>query len=94
MSEPPAETAPADLDLHAPKLSPDDPRLGLARPRTRTLRTGPIAVLMVCLSAAVMLAVALAFQTPHNQSKAAAEPSAAPAPPTIPDTIRNAEQKQ
>jgi type IV secretion system protein TrbI len=93
MNEPVQEAAPADLDLHAPKLSPDDPRLGLARPRTRTLRTGPIAALMVCLSAAVMLAVALAFQTSQNKSKTAAEPSAAPAPPTVPDTIRNAEEK-
>jgi type IV secretory pathway VirB10-like protein len=94
MNEPAQEAVQGDLDLHAPKLSPDDPRLGLARPRARTLRTGPIAVLMVCLSAAVMLAVALAFQTPHNQNKTAAEPSAAPAPPTVPDTIRNAEEKR
>jgi len=93
MNEPVQEAAQAVLDLHAPKLSPDDPRLGLGRPRTRTLRTGPIAALMVCLSAAVMLAVALAFQTSQNKSKTAAEPSAAPAPPTVPDTIRNAEQK-
>jgi len=93
MNEPAQEAAQADLDLHAPKLSPDDPRLRLARPGARTLRTGPIAVLMVCLSAAVMLAVALAFQTPQNKSKTATEPSAAPAPPTIPDTIRNAEEK-
>ena len=93
MNEPAQEAAQADLDLHAPKLSPDDPRLRLARPGARTLRTGPIAVLMVCLSAAVMLAVALAFQTPQNKSKTATEPSVAPAPPTVPDTIRNAEEK-
>ena len=39
------------------------------------------------------VALALAFQTPQNKSKTAAEPSAAPAPPTVPDTIRNAEEK-
>jgi type IV secretory pathway VirB10-like protein len=93
MNEPVEEAAEANLDLHAPKVSPGDPRLRLERPRTRTLRTGPIAVLMVCLAAAVMLALALAFQTPQNKSKTAAEPSAAPAPPTVPDTIRNAEEK-
>jgi type IV secretory pathway VirB10-like protein len=91
MNEPSEPMAPTELDPHAPKLSPDDPRLGLARPRTRTLRTGPIAVLMVCLSAAVMLALALAFQPAPSKSKTAAEPSGAPAPPTVPDTIRNAE---
>jgi hypothetical protein len=37
--------------------------------------------------------MALAFQTPQKKSKTAAEPSAAPAPPTVPDAIRNAEEK-
>jgi type IV secretion system protein VirB10 len=46
------------------------------------------------MSAAVMLAVALAFQTSQNKSKTAAEPSASPAPPTVPDTIRNAEERR
>jgi type IV secretory pathway VirB10-like protein len=93
MNEPVQEATQADLDLHEPKLSPDDPRVALARPRARTLRTGPIAVLVVCLSAAVMLAVALAFQPAQSKSKTAAEPSASPAPPTVPDTIRNAEER-
>jgi type IV secretory pathway VirB10-like protein len=84
---PPAESA---LDPHAPKLSPDDPRLTLARPRARTLRAGPIALLMACLLGAVMIAVALAFQAPQKGAKGAAEPSGAPAPPVVPDTIRNA----
>jgi type IV secretion system protein VirB10 len=90
---PPLRDAPAELDPHAPKLSPDDPRLHLARPRARTLRTGPIAVLIVCLAVAAMLAVALAFQPTPSKSKAAAEPSGSPAAPTIPDAIRNAEEK-
>jgi len=91
MNEPSEPQPPPELDPHAPKLSPDDPRLALARPRARTLRTGPIAALMVCLLAAVMLALALAFQPAPNKSKTAAEASGAPAPPTIPDTVRNAE---
>lgn len=80
-----------ELDPHTPKLSPDDPRLGLARPSARTLRTGPIALLMACLLVAIVLALALAFQPPGEKSKTAAEPTGAPAPPTIPDAIRNAE---
>jgi hypothetical protein len=91
MSESFAPPPPGELDPHASKLSPDDPRLGLARPRARTLRTGPIALLMVCLLVAIVLALALAFQPPASKSKAAAEPSGAPAPPTIPDAIRNAD---
>ena len=79
------------VDPHAPKLSPDDPRLRLARPRARTLRSGPIALLVGCLLGAVMLAVALAFESPARKAPSAAEPSAAPAPPVVPDTIRNAQ---
>jgi type IV secretory pathway VirB10-like protein len=78
------------VDPHAPKLSPDDPRLRLARPQARTLRSGPIAILVGCLLGAVMLAVALAFESPSRKVQSAAEPSAAPAPPAVPDTIRNA----
>jgi type IV secretion system protein VirB10 len=78
------------VDPHAPKLSPDDPRMRLARPQARTLRSGPIAILVGCLLVAVMLAVALAFESPSRKVQSAAEPSAAPAPPAVPDTIRNA----
>jgi type IV secretion system protein VirB10 len=85
--ERPAEPA---VDPHAPKLSPDDPRLRLSRPQARTLRSGPIAILVGCLLGAVMLAVALAFESPSRKVQSAAEPSAAPAPPAVPDTIRNA----
>jgi type IV secretion system protein VirB10 len=81
------------LDPHAPKLSPDDPRLRLDRPRARTLRSGPIALLVGCLLGAVVLAAALAFEGPSRKAQGAAEPSAAPAPPTVPDAIRNAQPR-
>jgi type IV secretion system protein VirB10 len=84
------DTVEPPLDLHAPKLSPDDPRLRLMRPRARTLRGGPIALLVASLLGAMMLAVALAFKSPPTNAQAPAEPSGAPAPPQIPDTIRNA----
>jgi len=86
-NEHPAEPA---VDPHAPKLSPDDPRMRLARPQARTLRSGPIAILVGCLLGAVMLAVALAFESPSRKVQSAAEPSAAPAPPAVPDILRNA----
>jgi type IV secretion system protein VirB10 len=78
------------LDPHAPKLSPDDPRLRLARSRARTLRSGPIALLVAGLLGVVMLAVALAFESPSRKTQSTTEPSAAPPPPVVPDTIRNA----
>jgi type IV secretion system protein VirB10 len=79
-----------DIDPHAPKLSPDDPRLRVSRPAARTLRTGPLVALTACLFGAVMLAVAFAFQSPRASSASRPEPSGAPAPPNIPEAIRNA----
>ncbi len=78
------------LDPHAPKLSPDDPRLSVGRPRGRTLRAGPIAALLASLLGAGVLAITLAFHPPRGQTQASAEPSAAPPPPVVPDTIKNA----
>jgi type IV secretion system protein VirB10 len=87
-----AELAPAApaADLHAPKLSPDDPRLRLRRPAARTLRTGPLVALTACLLGAVMLAVAFAFQTPSSSSKTRPDSSGAPLAPIVPERIRNA----
>jgi type IV secretory pathway VirB10-like protein len=87
----PAPAAEPALDPHAPKLSPDDPRLRLTRRQARTLRSGPIVLLVGCLLGAVVLAVALAFQSPSRKAEgAAAEPSAAPPPPAVPDILRRA----
>ncbi|MGH7439843.1 MAG: TrbI/VirB10 family protein, partial [Polyangiaceae bacterium] len=85
---PPTEAA---LDPHAPKLSPDDPRLSVGRPRGRTLRAGPIAAVLASLLGAGVLAITLAFHPPHAKTQAGADPSAAPPPPTVPDTIKNAQ---
>jgi type IV secretion system protein TrbI len=77
-------------DPHAPKLSPDDPRLRLRRPMARTLRMGPLVILGAVLLAAIMAAVAMAFQTPASSSRTRPDASGAPAAPTVPETIRNA----
>jgi type IV secretion system protein VirB10 len=84
-----AEVGASD-DVHAPKLSPDDPRLRLRRPAARTLRTAPLVVLMACLLGAILLAIALAFQAPTSTGKARPDPSGAPPPPVVPEAIRNA----
>jgi type IV secretion system protein VirB10 len=85
---------PAPVDPHAPKLSPDDPRLRLERPRARTLRGGPIAILLASVLGAAMLAIGLAFQPPSPKAQASGEASGAPAPPVVPDTIRNAQPRR
>jgi type IV secretory pathway VirB10-like protein len=91
-SEPVAEAEALPLlDPHAPKLSPDDPRLRLGRPRARTLRAGPIAALLASLGGAGVLALALAFQPSRPKAQAEGEPSAGPPPPVVPDTIRHAQ---
>jgi type IV secretion system protein VirB10 len=84
------DLAAGSLDPHAPKLSPDDPRLRLRRPAARTLRTGPLVLLCVVLLGAIMAAVAMAFQTPASSSHTRPEPSGAPPAPVVPETIRNA----
>jgi type IV secretion system protein TrbI len=84
---------PPAADPHAaPKLSPDDPRLALRRGGGRTLRSGPLVALVVALSGVVVLAVAFAFETPSKTApgKEPASPSANPAAPVVPETIRNA----
>ncbi len=80
----------AALDPHAPKLSPDDPRLSVGRPRGRTLRAGPIGAILASLLGGGVLAITLAFHPPRGPTQASAEPSAAPSPPVVPDTIKNA----
>ncbi len=78
------------VDPHAPKLSPDDPRLRVARPAARTLRAGPLVAVAAGLLCAVMIAIALAMQPPRAASSDHPEPSAATAPPVVPDSIRSA----
>ncbi len=90
----PAAAGETSLDPHAPKLSPDDPRLSLGRPRARTLRAGPIAALLASLGGAGVLALTLAFQPSHPKAQGGAEPSAGPPPPVVPDAIRNAQPKR
>jgi hypothetical protein len=49
-------------DLHRSKIPADDPRLNLDRPRSRTLRKGP--VIAVALALGGIVAVASVVRTP------------------------------
>jgi type IV secretion system protein VirB10 len=88
----PPDLAPGDagVDPHAPKLSPDDPRLRLSRPAPRTLRAAPLAAVAAALLGAASLAVAFALESPHAQGPDRPDPSGGPAPPTLPESVRNA----
>jgi type IV secretion system protein VirB10 len=92
-ASPGSEQEAASPDPHAPKLSPDDPRLRLARPGARTLRAGPIAVLIACVLGALLLAVALSLRAPRDRTASPAEPSGAPPAPVVPDAIKNAQAR-
>ncbi len=57
-------------DLHASKISPDDPRLHIDRPRSRTLRRGPVLVAILSVGAVVAIALVVALAGPSNDQAA------------------------
>ncbi|MEP6653765.1 MAG: hypothetical protein ABJA82_10420, partial [Myxococcales bacterium] len=78
-----ADAAPAGTDatqgtdLHRSKISPDDPRLRVERPRSRTLRRGPVLLVVAGVGAVIAIAlVASLAGGPNDQSanKARQEP--------------------
>ena len=79
------------LDPHASKISPDDPRLRLARASARTLRKGPAiaAATLVAGSLATATVVALQSAPSHAGSAAADSAAAGPSSPVVPDAVRN-----
>jgi type IV secretion system protein TrbI len=84
-----------DTDLHRTKIPPDDPRLQIDRPRSRTLRRGPVMVAVLALVAVGIVAFVVAFAGPSSEAVPARQDDlgAAPAPPAsgpLPDVIRNA----
>ena len=60
-------------DLHRSKVPPDDPRLKIERPKSRTLRRGPVLAVAACLGGVVIVALAIAMT-----------PSTAPADEPLP----------
>jgi len=82
-------------DIHKSKISPDDPRLRVERPRSRALRKGPalIAAAAVALTVAVALVVALANPSAEQDAATNGRAEATQAPTTavdLPDVLREA----
>lgn len=57
------------VDPHTSKIPPDDPRLQLPRPKSRTLKKGPVIVITVALAGAIFLAIMIAVQPPKKAAK-------------------------
>jgi type IV secretion system protein TrbI len=85
-SSPPSDRA---TDPHASKVAQGDPRLHVRASQGRTLRKGPVVLVLAGLLGVVVLALTFALQ-PAAPSKAKPEASASAAlqPPVIPDAIR------
>lgn len=57
------------VDPHASKIPPDDPRLQLPKPKSRTLKKGPVIAITVVLVGAIFLAIMMAVQPPKKVAK-------------------------
>jgi type IV secretion system protein VirB10 len=55
-------------DVHRTKIAPDDSRLQIDRPRSRTLRRGPVVVAIVLVAAVVALALVVAVAGPSSEA--------------------------
>lgn len=92
---PDATGATQGTDLHGSKISPDDPRLQIERPRSRTLRRGPVLVAALSIAGVVAVALFVALAGPSADAPSAKKddaPSEAPTPSTVPlpDVIKEA----
>jgi len=81
-------------DLHKSKISPDDPRLRIERPRSRTLRRGPALAVMFAVIGLAAVALVVALGGTSNDQAARKEHPAQDVsttnPVTLPDAIRQA----
>jgi type IV secretion system protein VirB10 len=80
-------------DLHRSKISPDDPRLRLERPRLRTLRRGPVIAAVLAMGAIVagaLLAALAGTSSEQASKKEDPEPEATPTAVPLPDVIKEA----
>ena len=56
-------------DPHVSKIPPDDPRLQLPRPKSRTLKKGPVIAITAVLAGAIFMAIMIAVQPPKKAAK-------------------------
>jgi type IV secretion system protein VirB10 len=79
-------------DVHRTKIPPDDPRLRIERPRSRTLRKGPAIVALVAVVCVGSIALAVAFSSssggtdPKSATQTAEVNTSAV---TVPDVIKD-----
>jgi type IV secretion system protein VirB10 len=79
-------------DVHRTKIPPDDPRLRMERPRSRTLRKGPAIIAVVVVIALGSIALAIAFSSslgpsdPKGQGQATEVNTSSV---TVPDVIKD-----
>jgi type IV secretion system protein VirB10 len=83
-------------DLHASKIPPDDPRLYVEKPRSRTLRRGPVLAAMLAVGGVVAVALVVALAGPANDTtnggkKREPDPDVSTSNPVpLPDVIKDA----
>jgi type IV secretory pathway VirB10-like protein len=81
-------------DLHKSKISPDDPRLLIDRPRSRTLRKGPLLAAILALGGVVAVALVVALAGPSGDQAAKKDqpdPEVSTSNPVaLPDVINDA----
>jgi type IV secretion system protein VirB10 len=81
-------------DLHKSKISPDDPRLHIDRPRSRTLRRGPALVAILAVGVVIAIALVVGLSGPSSDQsgkKEQREPDVSTlAPGPLPDVIKDA----
>ena len=81
-------------DLHKSKISPDDPRLRIERPRSRTLRRGPALAVMFAVIGVAAVALVVALGGASNDQGGKKENSqrdvSTTNPVTLPDVIKEA----
>jgi type IV secretion system protein TrbI len=56
-------------DPHASKIPSDDPRLHLPKPKSRTLKKGPVMAIAVVLAGVIFVAIMIAVQPPKKAAK-------------------------
>jgi len=82
-------------DLHKSKISPDDPRLHIDRPRSRTLRKGAVLAALLAIGGVVAVALVVALAGPSSDQATAKKDRADPDVSisnevSLPDVIKEA----
>ncbi len=77
-------------DPHASKISPDDPRLRLASPKSRSLKKGPVIAIGSALLTLLLVALTLAIWPQEKSMRVKKEEVALNQPFTIPESIKRA----